>query len=185
MPCVSFLSKTYSTYIILHQGNSRERQPNNMSRSLVPLGLGVQTQHRVGQRRRVRGYVRGCILGRVLNPIQDAQHLFLDEVDKDQIDRGIARHVGRVGADVVRNRVVRQRDVQRVVASAGASLPEEKKKGYSSTPRKRATRKDGSYVRGDVSKRQVLCVARLYSLAFFHVFQPATITALDISAGPQ
>ena len=67
---------------------------------LVPHGLGVQTQHCVSQRRRVQGNVGRRVGGRVLNPIQDRQHVALDKVDKDQVDQGIARHVGRVGADV-------------------------------------------------------------------------------------
>ena len=45
-------------------------------------------------------------------------------------------------------------------------------------------RRRGPYVRRDVSKRQVGRVRRLH-LAFTHVFQPAPVSALDMSAAPQ
>lgn len=59
-------------------------------------------------------------IGRIA--LQLVQDLRLDKGDKDEIDGGIVRYVGRVGADIVWNPMVRQRLVGRVVALTGTSL---------------------------------------------------------------
>lgn len=141
--------------------------------------MGVQTQHRISQRRRVQRHVRRRIFGGALHRIQDRQDVALDKVDKDEVDGGIACHIGWVGADVVGNRVVGQRGVQRVVASAGASLYEKRKDVQVNDHEDKKT-----YVCGDVAKRQVGRIGHLY-LMFPHILQPVAIAALDVSPTPQ
>lgn len=111
--------------MIVHSSSLLQRlhvTKTSRSRLLVPLGLCIQAQHRVRQRRCVRRHVRRCVRLGALHRIQDLQHLALDEVDKHEINGRLARHVWRVGADVVRRSIIAHWDVQRVVASAGAAL---------------------------------------------------------------
>lgn len=110
--------------------------------SLIPLGLRVQTQHCIGQRRRVLRHVRRGVLGLVLNIIQDLQYLFLNKADEHEVDGSVVRHVGWVGADVVGGRVVRKRCVEGVVTSVGASLCKRKYERSVQRPRNRKRRRN-------------------------------------------